>query len=119
MNGSPELTEKEKTWGMLCHLFTFCAFVGIPFGNIIAPLIIWQIKKNESQFVAYNGKEALNFQITLLIYSIIPAILIVVFIGILLLFAILIMDIVLTIIAAIKANNGEHYRYPMTIRFIK
>lgn len=106
-------------WGMFCHLSTFCAFMGVPLGNIIGPLIIWLIKKEEMPFVDYHGKEALNFQISMAIYSIISLILMVVFIGFVLIFVVLIVDVVLTIMAAVKANNGEYYRYPLTIRFIK
>jgi len=114
-----DLTKDDKTWGMLCHVSTLCTFIGVPFGGIIAPLIIWLIKKDEMKFVDYNGKEALNFQISILIYSLISALLIFVIIGIILIILVLVVDIVLTIIAVVKANNGEYYEYPMTIRFIK
>ena len=102
----------------LCHLSTFCAFLGIPFGNILAPLVIWSIKKKESAFVDYNGKEALNFQISMTIYGLVAVVLCFVFIGVLLLPVILIAGIVLTILAAIRSNNGEYYRYPVTIRLV-
>ena len=57
------LSKDEKTWGMLCHISTFCGMI-IPFGNILAPLIIWLIKKEELPFVSDQGKEVLNFQIS-------------------------------------------------------
>lgn len=114
-----ELTKDDRLWGMICHLSTFCAYIGIPFGNIIAPLIIWSLKKDQSQFVDYNGKEALNFQISITIYALFAVVLVFFFIGIPILLAIGAADVVFTIIAALKANNGEYYRYPMTIRFIK
>lgn len=103
---------------MLCH---FSIFVGhfIPFGNIIAPLIIWLMKKNESSFVDHHGKESLNFQISLLIYIIISVILAFVLIGFVLAIALWIFSLVIVIIAGVKANDGEWYRYPLTIRFIK
>lgn len=114
-----EMTEKEERfWAMLCH---FSIFVGhfIPFGNIIAPLIIWLMKKNESSFVDHHGKESLNFQISLLIYIIISVILAFVLIGFVLAIALWIFSLVIVIIAGVKANDGEWYRYPLTIRFIK
>ncbi len=119
MADNVELTKDDKTWGMLCHLLTFCGLIGIPFGNILAPLVIWLIKKTESEFVDYNGREALNFQISLTIYAIVTGALCFVFIGFLLIPVILIADIVLTIMATVKANNGELYKYPLTIRLIK
>ena len=106
------------TWGMLCHLIAFAGFV-IPFGNIIGPLVIWLIKKDQYEFVDDQGKESLNFQISMTIYFIISAILTVILIGIVLLIALAIFDIVVLIIATIKANGGEKYRYPLTIRLIK
>ena len=112
-------TSKDaNTWGMLCHLIAFAGFV-IPFGNIIGPLVIWLIKKDQYEFVDDQGKESLNFQISMTIYFIISAILTVILIGIVLLIALAIFDIVVLIIATIKANGGEKYRYPLTIRLIK
>lgn len=113
------LTNEEKTFGMLCHLLAFAGLVGVPFGNILGPLVMWLVKKNESSFVDQCGKESLNFQISLIIYAIVSYILVFILIGIPLLFAIVIMYIVCVIKASIKANNGEAYSYPMTIRFIK
>ena len=118
------MTEKNvsnpaNTWAMLCHLLGLCAFIGIPFGNIIGPLVVWLIKGKEFEFVNEQGKESLNFQISMTVYGFIAGILILVFIGWLLLFALVIADIVLVIIASIKVNNGESYRYPYIFRLIK
>ena len=96
---------------MLIHvLIIFTGFVG--------PLIIWLIKKDESAFVDRHGKTALNFSITLTIAAFVSAILIIVLIGLLLLLAIMVIGIVFPIIAALKANNGEEYTYPMAIKFL-
>lgn len=114
-----EMTEKdERLWAMLCH---FSIFVGhfIPFGNIIAPLVIWLLKKNESAFVDHHGKESLNFQLTMLLYIIISIILAFVLIGFVLAIALWVFSLIIVIIAGIKANDGVWYRYPLTIRFIK
>lgn len=109
---------QERTWGMLAHLSALAGYI-IPFGHIIGPLVIWLIKKDESPFVDDQGKESLNFQISITIYAIVSAILIVIVLGILLLIGIAIFDIIMIIIAAVKANEGEKFRYPLCIRFIK
>jgi len=109
---------QERTWGMLCHLSALAMFI-IPFGNIIGPLVIWLIKKDESSFVDDQGKESLNFQISITIYCLISAILILVIIGIFLLIGLGILTIVLIIVASVKSNSGEKFRYPLTIRLIQ
>ena len=118
MSEQAELTKDEKTWAMACHLSALCMFV-VPFGNIIAPLVIWLIKKDESKFIEHSGKEAMNFQISMTIYWIISFLLVFVLIGFLLIFVVLITNIVFIIVAAVKTNSGEWYQYPITIRFIK
>ncbi len=110
--------QEERNWGMFCHLAALAGFI-IPFGNVIGPLVLWLIKKDESQFVNDQGKESVNFQISFSIYAVIAAVLIIVVIGIVLLIALGVGMLILVIVAAIKASNGEHYRYPMSIRFIK
>ena len=107
------------TWGMLAHLASLAGFVGIPFGNVLGPLVVWLTKREQDDFIDYHGKEALNFQISLTIYMIISGILVVIVIGLLLLIGVAIVGMILVIIAAVKANNGEFYEYPLTIRFIK
>jgi uncharacterized Tic20 family protein len=114
----PSQASVERTWGMLCHLIAFAGFV-FPFGNIIGPLIVWQIRRQEFEFVDDQGKESVNFQITVTIAGIIAAALTFVFIGIPLAIALGIFDIVIVIIATIQANNGERYRYPVNWRIIK
>ena len=113
------VSKDERTWGMLSHLLALSGYIGIPFGNILAPLIIWLVKKDESQFVADQAKESLNFQISQTIYAIISGILIVVLIGFVLLGVIWVAGIVFAIIGTVKANDGVHYRYPLTIRLVK
>ncbi|MDE1190580.1 MAG: DUF4870 domain-containing protein [Arachidicoccus sp.] len=99
----------EKTWGMLAHLITIIS-------SFIAPLIIYLIKKDESEFVSYQAKESLNFQITLLLIYII---LFITVIGIFLMWIVGIINLVLVIVAGIRASEGKLYRYPFNIRFIK
>lgn len=93
--------------------------VGVPFGNVLGPLVVWLIKRNDFDFVDDQGKEALNFQITVMIGVLIGFVLTFILIGILVIAVVGITAVVLTIIAAIKANQGERYRYPVCIRLIK
>lgn len=108
----------ERMWGMLCHLSALSGFI-IPFGNIIGPLIVYSMKKDEYSFVADQGKESLNFQISVLVYLAISLVTIVLLIGIMFLLQIPLISLILTVLAAVRANDGEYYRYPFCIRFIK
>lgn len=110
--GPIEQNKDARTMGMLCHLLgLFICFVG--------PLIIWLIKKDDYEFVDDQGKEALNFQITIAIGYAISAITWVFCVGVIIGIAVWICNIIFCIIGTIKANNGERYRYPICIRFIK
>ncbi len=111
--------KQTHTWGMLCHLTALSAYVGIPFGHIVGPLVIWLIKKDEHSFVNEQGKESLNFGISMSLYAIIAGLLCFILIGFVLLVVLVVAHIVLVIMAAVKASNRERYRYPFTIRFIK
>jgi uncharacterized Tic20 family protein len=108
--------KEERQWAMFSHFGTFAAFV-IPFGNIIVPLVIWQIKKNESSYVVAHSKASLNFQISLMIYSLAATLLVLIIIGIFLLIGLFIFNLIVVIMAGVKANEGQYYRYPMAIRF--
>ncbi len=112
------MEKEERNLGMFCHLAALAGFI-IPFGNIVGPLIIWMLKKEEYPFVDDQGKESLNFQITVTIGYIIGGILTVVLIGILVLIALAIISLIFTIIAIIKSSEGEEYRYPFNLRLIK
>ncbi len=108
----------DRTWDILCHITALAGFV-FPFGNIIGPLIIWLIKKDQIPSVDAHGKEAVNFQISMTIYYIVSLIMVFVVIGFFLLFAVMLANLILIILATVKASNGEFYRYPATIRLIK
>jgi uncharacterized Tic20 family protein len=109
--------DQENNWGMWAHISTFCSMI-VPLGNFIGPFVVWQLKKNESEFVADQAKEALNFQISLFIYMMISAILILVVIGIFLILGLMLFGFIMVIVAGVKANQGEFYRYPMCLRLI-
>ena len=117
MDAVPAPTKDERTLGLWAHVSTFAGYV-VPFGNVIAPLVIWQIKKDDSAFVAEHAKEALNFQISMTIYMLVCIPLVFVIIGIFLMIALAIADLILVIMAAIKANEGGAYRYPFCLRLI-
>ncbi|MDA7978264.1 MAG: DUF4870 domain-containing protein [Pirellulales bacterium] len=117
---APETDKDARMWGLFCHLSALSGYIGIPFGQIVGPLIVWLLKKDEMPFVDYHGKESLNFNITVSIALIVCIPLtFCFFIGLILIIPIAIAALVFTIIAAIKANSGEYYRYPMTLRLIK
>jgi len=116
----PEMPDRDtRMWAMCCHLAGLALLIGIPAANILGPLIIWQIKKEQHPFIDAHGKESMNFQISMFIYGLVAALLIFVCVGMVLLPAVVVVDIVFVIIAGIKANDGQAYRYPLTIRFIK
>ena len=114
-----ETTKDERMWGMLSHLAALGVFVFPAFGNIIGPLIIWLIKKDQSWFVDDQGKESLNFQISMTIYLFVASATICIGIGLIVLPVLFIAGVVFSIIAALKANEGVIYRYPLTLRLVK
>ena len=111
-------SKDERTWAMLSHFSALCMFI-FPFGNILAPLIIWLIKKEEMSFVEDQAKEVLNFQISMTIYLLISGILCFILIGIPFVIGLGIFNVIMTIIAAISANDGKYYRYPINLKLIK
>ncbi|NLS92219.1 MAG: DUF4870 domain-containing protein [Planctomycetaceae bacterium] len=111
-------SKEQTTWALAAHLSGLLPYVGIPFGNIIAPLAIWLMNRDKMPFVDDQAKEAINFQLTITLYAIISGVLILAVVGFVLLPVVIVFDVVASIIAAIKAQQGIAYRYPMTIRFI-
>ncbi|NVK22055.1 MAG: DUF4870 domain-containing protein [Kangiellaceae bacterium] len=105
---------------MLAHLSALVALIPVIgwIGMIVGPLIIWLFKKNESKLVDENAKEALNFNITMLLGYVIATVLIIVLVGLVLWPLLLLFHFVLIVIASIKANEGEHYKYPFALRLI-
>jgi len=104
-------TTDETTWALLTHLSYFVV-------GLIAPLVVYLVKKDSSPFVRQHAAEALNFHLTLLIAFVVSAVLVIVLIGLLLLFVVFLVGAVFSVIAAIAAGKGEQYQYPMTIRFV-
>ena len=114
-----EPDKDARLWAMIAHLAGFLGYFLPVIGSLIGPLIIWQMKKELHPFVDDQGKEALNFQITVAIAVLVCLLLMIVAIGFLLIWVVGIGAIVLMIIAAIKANEGPAYRYPFCLRLIK
>ena len=134
---SPVPANPSRTWEVLCHVASLTAYIGVPLGNIIGPLIVWAMKRSENPEVEFHGKESLNFQIT----ASLAVLVLVVMTGFFMIFAaipllgllfwipiaflalagavIALGTFILTIIATIKASSGKHYRYPFSIRFVK
>ena len=108
-----------RTWTVLCHATALAGFFVPWAGHILGPLIVWLAKRGDSPEIDDHGKESLNFQISMLIYSLIAGVLCLVLIGFVLLGILHILNLVLVIIASIQASEGKLYRYPISIRLIK
>ena len=108
-----------RTWTVLCHATALAGFFVPWAGHILGPLIVWLAKRGDSPEIDDHGKESLNFQISMLIYSLIAGVLCLVLIGFVLLGILHILNLVLVIIASIQAGEGKLYRYPISIRLIK
>ncbi|MCZ7558375.1 MAG: DUF4870 domain-containing protein [Bacteroidia bacterium] len=131
--------DDAKTWGMLCHLAVFAGFL-VPFGNIFGPLTVWLMKRDSIPEVMEHGKESLNFQISITLYSIVgvvvviaallgsaaqsvtgdPDVEVLLFTGawILGFLLIAVLELIFVIVATVRASRRESYRYPLSIRFI-
>jgi uncharacterized Tic20 family protein len=112
------VSSEDRNWATIAHLSALVGFV-IPFGNILGPLVVWLVKKEQSAHVAEAAREALNFNITVGIGALISLCLMLVFIGFLLMAVLAVVWLVLVILAAVKSSNGTMYRYPFNLRLIK
>ncbi len=108
-----QVPSDSRLWAAAAHLLPIVSLA------IIGALVIYLVKKDEDPFVTYHAKQALNFQILWVIAAIVSAFLFIVFIGVILLPIVIIGGLVLSIIAGIKAANGEMYSYPINVQFVK
>jgi len=115
----PSTSSDVRTWCVLCHASALAGFFVPWAGHILGPLIIWLAKRGDSTEIDANGKESLNFQISMLIYNLIAGILCLVLIGFVILAILHLLNLVLVIVASIQAGEGKFYRYPLAIRLIK
>ena len=113
-----ELTPEARNWGMLCHLSALLGFIPPFIGVVLGPLVIWLIKGKEHPFIDACGRESLNFQISILIYSAILSVTLCIRIGLFILPVLWVTDVILVVIASAKANAGVVYRYPLTLRIL-
>lgn len=111
-------TSDQRTYALLMHLSLLAAIASVP--PVLAPLIMWLIKRDSGRFIDDHGKEAINFQISVLLYAIIAALvgMVTCGVGFFVLPALAVLAVVGAVMAAMAANRGEYYRYPATIRFI-
>src|SRR5437879_11189232 len=114
----PSSSSDTRTWTILCHASALAGFFVPGVGHLLGPLIVWLVKRGDSAEIDAHGKESLNFQISMLIYDAIAAILCIVLIGIPILIALWVLNTVFVIIVSVKASEGTLYRYLFTIRFI-
>jgi uncharacterized Tic20 family protein len=108
-------TSDDRLWAMLAHLLSLSGYF-IPFGNVVAPLVVWMVKRDSSKFVDYHGKESLNFQINVLLYILVSIPLVFCVVGIFTMIAAGVYGLVMAIIAGVNAYSGQWYRYPFTLR---
>jgi uncharacterized Tic20 family protein len=111
-------TPDQRQMGLFLHLSQLAGLV-IPFGGIILPIVLWQTQKDKMPALDAHGKMVVNFMLSVLIYAVVSVILMFVLVGFLTLLAVGVIHIVFPIIGAVKANNGELWEYPLTIKFLK
>ncbi|MCX5801306.1 MAG: DUF4870 domain-containing protein [Candidatus Eisenbacteria bacterium] len=114
-----EIPRNARQWAMICHLSALSGLLGNGIGFLLGPLIVWLIKREDHPFINKQGKEAVNFQITMFIVLFISAILCLLLIGFAFLIVVAFLMTIFPIIAAVRSNNGEDYKYPVSLRFIK
>ena len=115
---TPLTSSEVNMWGLFVHLSQFCSYI-IPLAGIVVPIILWQIKKDESELINEHGKNVVNWVVSEIIYMVISFILCFVIIGFVMLIVLVILAIIFPIIGAVKASNGETWHYPGAIRFLK
>jgi len=108
-----------RTWNVLCHATALIGFFVPWAGHILGPLIVWLAKRGDSAEIDAHGKESLNFQISMLIYSVVAGLLCLILIGFFILVLLHVLNVVLVIVASTQASEGKLYRYPFAIRLIK
>jgi len=115
---APDLKQQTRQWALFLHLSVLAGFV-LPLAGVVVPILIWQLKKADLPELDVHGKNAANWMISALIYAVAGVILTFVIIGGPLLIVLGVLGVVFPIIAAIKANNGEVWQYPLTIQVLK
>jgi uncharacterized Tic20 family protein len=117
-SGPSAPTPEERQWAMLCHVSAMLMYVTV-IGGLLAPFVIWLLKRDQMPFVADQGKETINFQITVLLGLAASMVLMLVLVGFVLFWALLAFHFVVTIVAAVKVTEGVTYRYPFCWRILR
>lgn len=112
------INKDERMWATLCHASAATGYFSF-IGFVLGPLIVWLLKKDQYPAVDDHGKEALNFQISMVIYYLVSGLLALVFVGFVIAAALFVFQLAEIIIASVKASNGEIHRYPLTIKFVQ
>jgi len=112
-----DATPEEANWAVAAHLLSFAGYV-VPLLNIAGPAAVWLTKRDESDFIELHAREALNFQISFTLYMTVASILMFVLIGFVLVPALVLLDVVVIVLAALRASRGEFYAYPISLRLI-
>lgn len=110
---------EARQWAMLCHYAAFFWLLAPMIGNVLGPLVVWQLKKDSDPFVDRQGKEAFNFQLTYSLWMIVSGVLGWIVIGFALAALVNVVALVLVVIAGMRANEGRDCRYPLCWRFVK
>lgn len=111
-------TQSERDWAMFCHLSAFAGYF-FPFGGIIGPLICWMSRKDDSAWIDVNGKSSMNFQLSMLLYTVLSIPLVFIIIGIPIIVFLGLLEIVCIVMASVRAAKGEAFRYPLSIPFVQ
>ncbi|HVM14049.1 MAG TPA: DUF4870 domain-containing protein, partial [Egibacteraceae bacterium] len=115
--GAGPPSQESHNWAMAAHLSAFVVFLGLPL-PFVGPLVVWLLRRDSDPYAAEHAREALNFNLTAMIAFVVAGATVLLLVGFLLLPAVGIVWFIFVIIGGVKASNGEHYRYPLTIRFV-
>ncbi len=119
LGAEPATVDRQsRTWAMMLHLSMLAGIFAVPVAGLVVPILIWQLKKDEMPWLDPHGKNAVNWILSALLYAVICIPLVFVLIGIPLLMILGLLGVIFPVIAGIKANNGEVWKYPLSIRFI-
>ncbi|MEE9231488.1 MAG: DUF4870 domain-containing protein [Acidobacteriota bacterium] len=116
----PNCVPREaRKWAVICHVASLAGLLGNGLGFVLGPLIAWLIKKDDHPYIDQQGKESLNFQLTMLLALMASGVLCLVVIGFFLLPVVILLMIIFPIVGAVRASRGENFRYPLTLRMIR
>jgi uncharacterized protein len=116
--GAGAVDQQVRNTAVAAHLSTFAGLV-VPFGSVIGPLAVWLTRRDRDPFIDQAGREALNFGISIAIYGMVVLVAVLMLVGIPLLIVGVIAWVVLASLAAVKASQGQAYRYPLTLRLVR